>query len=226
MGDKVLINSTTHDLENRKIPNGSIGIVVEIEPQFKVRWSDETISSFRKAGKTKSKNKTSNDRFTLAFSITVHKCQGMTLKGNVIIDPSRLFALHHLYVALTRATKFENIYLTEPLTFQTLCKTTPIECYAKPVHNLNRLRRMANTYKHEDETLTESYLKEMLNNQQNQCHYCRCPLTMRFGLPNSLTLDRLDDSLSHTRANCVMSCHGCNSSHANNIVKQYLPQPI
>ena len=116
---------------------------------------------------------------------------------------------------MTRATKFSNIYLTEPLTFQTLCKTTPIQGYAKTIHNLNRLRRMAQTYKAEDETLTEEYLKEMLEKQNNQCHYCRCPLTLRFGLPQSLTLDRLNDSLTHTRANCVYSCHSCNSSHMN-----------
>mgnify|MGYP000432594644 CR=1 FL=1 len=53
---------------------------------------------------------------TIAMAITVHKAQGMTYKGNVCIDTSRLFAENHLYVAISRATCLKNIYLTAPIT--------------------------------------------------------------------------------------------------------------
>ena len=42
IGDKVICNSTCHDLENRKVPNGSIGIIQAVSPKFKVKWVDET----------------------------------------------------------------------------------------------------------------------------------------------------------------------------------------
>ena len=220
VGDKVICNSTCHDLENKKVPNGSIGIIIEVSPKFKVRWADETESTFKCAGKTKSKNKANNNRFTLAYATTAHKIQGTTLKGNLIIDPSRLFSLHHLYVALTRAVSFKNIYLTEPITFNILKKTTPIIGYVKPVHQLNKLKRLAQKYQAEDSTMTEDYLKEMIDKQHNKCYYCKVPLCERFGMPQSLTLDRLNDSLQHTRANCVISCSSCNSSHMNNVLKK------
>ena len=62
----------------------------------------------------------------VAMALTVHKSQGKTLEGNVIIDPSRLFERNQLYVAITRATKFENIYLTCPITFYQFCKTVKV----------------------------------------------------------------------------------------------------
>ena len=220
VGDKVICNTTCHDLENKKVPNGSIGIIIEITPKFKVRWADETESTFKCAGKTKSKNKANNSRFTLAYATTVHKIQGTTLKGNLIIDPSRLFSLHHLYVALTRAVSFKNIYLTEPITFNILKKTTHIIGFPKPVHQLNKLKRLAQKYRNEDPNLTECYFKKMLENQQNLCFYCHCPMTLRFGLQQSLTIDRFRDDDIHRIGNVCLSCHGCNSSHANCILNK------
>jgi hypothetical protein len=51
----------------------------------------------------------------LAYAMTVHKSQGKTIHGNLIINPTRLFAKNHLYVAITRATSLNNIYLTAPI---------------------------------------------------------------------------------------------------------------
>jgi ATP-dependent exoDNAse (exonuclease V) alpha subunit len=52
---------------------------------------------------------------TISYGITVHKCQGKTITGKIVINPTRLFAKNHLYVALTRATCLNNIYLTTPI---------------------------------------------------------------------------------------------------------------
>ena len=51
----------------------------------------------------------------IAYAMTVHKSQGKTISGKLIINPTRLFAKNHLYVALTRATCLSNIYLTSPI---------------------------------------------------------------------------------------------------------------
>ena len=63
---------------------------------------------------------------SLAFALTVHKAQGQTKTGNVVINPSRLFAKNHLYVALTRATSSENVYFTTLMTKRILLKTLNI----------------------------------------------------------------------------------------------------
>jgi hypothetical protein len=55
------------------------------------------------------------DNWKLNFASTAHKVQGKTYSGNVIINPTRLFEKNHLYVAITRATHFNNIYFTQPL---------------------------------------------------------------------------------------------------------------
>jgi hypothetical protein len=74
VGCKVICNIKCYDLEKRMIPNGSIGIITEMRP-FKVQW-EETISTFKGIGK----NNSGKSRFNIAYALTVHKCQGRTLK--------------------------------------------------------------------------------------------------------------------------------------------------
>lgn len=50
----------------------------------------------------------------VAFGLTYHKCQGMTLQY-VNVDPSEIFSTSMLYVALSRATSLSHIYLTQPI---------------------------------------------------------------------------------------------------------------
>lgn len=113
VGCKVICNIKCHDLEKKMVPNGSIGIITSLSP-FSVQWEDSSISTFKCIGK---------QRFTIAYGLTVHKCQGRTLKRNVIINPTRFFEKNHLYVALTRATCFNNIFLTKKMSFDMFCKT-------------------------------------------------------------------------------------------------------
>ena len=47
----------------------------------------------------------------LAYAITIHKSQGMTIQGSLVIDLSRIFAYGLGYVALSRATSLNNIYI-------------------------------------------------------------------------------------------------------------------
>ena len=68
----------------------------------------------------------STSNFTPAHGLTVHKAQGKTIKRNVIINPSRLFSKNHLYVALTRAVKFSNVYFTEPITLNVFKRTVNV----------------------------------------------------------------------------------------------------
>ena len=124
VGSKVISNMTCKDLAGNTVANGDIGIVNSISP-LRIAFSTDTnseVSTFRSVGK----NKSGRQRFTPSYALTVHKAQGRTIIRNVVINPSRLFAKNHLYVALTRATKFSSIYLTEPMKFSTFCKTVNV----------------------------------------------------------------------------------------------------
>ena len=123
-GSKIMCNITCKDLEGNKVPNGSIGIIESMEPDLvKINWGN-SCSSFKGLG-TDSKAK-GKAKFTLAYALTIHKSQGKTIKRNVIINPSRLFSKNHLYVALTRATTFNSIFLTQPMSMNTFMKTVKI----------------------------------------------------------------------------------------------------
>ena len=48
-------------------------------------------------------------------AMTIHRVQGKTYNNNVVFDPTTLFEKNHLYVAMSRATHLENIYLVQKL---------------------------------------------------------------------------------------------------------------
>jgi hypothetical protein len=47
--------------------------------------------------------------FDIKVAMTVHKAQGITACGSVVIDPVRMWEPAHFYVALSRAIKLENV---------------------------------------------------------------------------------------------------------------------
>ena len=214
-GAKVICQITCKDLDKNKVPNGKIGIVVKNEPRdFQVKWDDDTISKFKGSGALKvNKGKS---RFKPAAAITIHKCQGKTLKQSVVISPSRLFERNHLYVAVTRATCLNNIFLTEPITFSGFCRTVFVlnESKVKQVEVKSpniRLERMATHYKKEEPRLTLNKLADMRVKQNNQCCYCKIPMADTHGYDESITLERISNDKPHTLDNIKLACSKCNS---------------
>jgi hypothetical protein len=215
-GCKVICNIKCQDLEKNTVPNGAIGIIETMKP-FKIRWGQGKTSTFKGVGK----NNSGNPRFTPAYGLTIHKAQGKTIKRNVIINPSRLFAKNHLYVALTRATKFSSVYFTEPMTFETFRRTVFVREDSRTsggnrqpeLRKVSRERRMVKTYIKEEPKLTVRFLENMRKNQDNKCCYCGVDMCSAYGEPQSITLERINDSKPHILSNIKLCCFACNSAH-------------
>jgi hypothetical protein len=223
VGSKVICQTGCNNLGGSRIPKGKVLTVIKNEHgDFQV--SDNPILGvthrFKSAGLLKpGKGKS---RFAPAMALTVHKSQGKTLRGNVVIDPTRLFERNHLYTALTRATCFVNIHLTAPIVFHQFARTAFVVGVSKEPTNLNskRLESMVATYKHEEPRLTYKFLSDMRVTQNNFCCYCKAPMVDTFGYDDSITLERIDDAKRHVLENVKLACFKCNSLHVkdpNNI---------
>lgn len=121
-GAQVMMLKNT--LQKQGIINGSIGVVVGFTQEEKLpkvkfnngeiyvisyeEWSIEIFNDI-----TLEKEKKASIRqipLTLAWAITIHKSQGMTL-DYVICDLSKVFAEGQAYVALSRVRSIEGLYL-------------------------------------------------------------------------------------------------------------------
>ena len=116
---KVIMDRTVKDTNGLTIAKGQVGLVIELNEKKVIIQFDSSLSVLNY----------SPTLFKPAYGLTVHKTQGRTLKGNVIINPTRLFTINHLYVALTRATSLKSIYLTHKITLNILSKTANIIDY-------------------------------------------------------------------------------------------------
>lgn len=126
-----LVMTTMND-KDKGIVNGSIGIVEDLtETEITVRIIDKNNERTVKLNKWKwenyeykvSKGKMSKTRVgtflqfpvQLAWAMTIHKSQGKTME-KLLLDKGRgMFANGQTYVALSRCTSFEGLYLSKPL---------------------------------------------------------------------------------------------------------------
>ena len=58
------------------------------------------------------------------------------------------------------------------------------------------------------------FLLEQWTTQEQLCYYCKCEMLLEFNKtkmnPQKITIQRLDNELAHTKANCVFACFDCN----------------
>ena len=130
IGAKVLI--TVNDSEQRFF-NGSLGKVVAFDPVRekiqvelhengmlvwleKYKWDDDhrnvVDSSEVKSKKKKEINKVWQYPLKLAWAISIHKSQGMTLE-KAYIEPSKCFSPGQFYTAVSRVKSLDGLFLAE-----------------------------------------------------------------------------------------------------------------
>lgn len=107
-----------------KYKNGSLGTIVAIKAD---KYIDVMLQNNKRVRITYVKSANNPDVFilpvTLAYAITIHKCQGLTLTGHInILCDDDFFAPAMLYVALSRATDMSHVHLLNyNLTQKSLC---------------------------------------------------------------------------------------------------------
>ena len=63
----------------------------------------------------------------------------------------------------------------------------------------------------EEEYVTAGFLLEKFQEQETACYWCGVEMQIQDRqADDGLTIERLDNSIAHTRANCVLACFECN----------------
>lgn len=99
---------------------GGISVKVERVNTTKTRWSDKNNEAVEEHLIT-----LSQFPMTLAFAITIHKSQGMSL-ADYVIETNEIFAPSQFYVALSRSVSAHRVTLTKPnRSWEKLCFVHP-----------------------------------------------------------------------------------------------------
>ncbi len=94
----------------------SDGVVVKLEraAMAKTQWKEKSVEG-KKEMMEEAKFSVHQFPVALAFAITIHKSQGMSIE-DLIIETTEIFAPSQFYVALSRATSPHRLILKQPLT--------------------------------------------------------------------------------------------------------------
>jgi ATP-dependent DNA helicase PIF1 len=112
-----------HCVNKESLVNGTRGIVTEASARcVKVLWENETVplvllphtEEWRVPGFPKARVCTHHYSIMLAWALTVHKTQGLTLE-EIVFNVSNMFADGHLYVGASRTRSGDGLYLTGTL---------------------------------------------------------------------------------------------------------------
>jgi energy-coupling factor transporter ATP-binding protein EcfA2 len=103
-----------------KIPDSNSSGKQKIYEVERVEWEKVRYEFDEKKGEIIPKKIGSFTQFPLrlAWAITIHKSQGKTFDEVLIDKGRRAFAPGQIYVALSRCTSLEGVYLTQPITRQ------------------------------------------------------------------------------------------------------------
>jgi hypothetical protein len=124
---------TKNDVVERRWVNGTLGtvkhcdedsVVVATERDGKMRHLEVSAEVWRAIRYEPGSNGTLKEKevgkyeqlpLTLAWATTIHKAQGLTLDQVVLDATGGFFAPGHLYVALSRVRRLEDLFLKQPL---------------------------------------------------------------------------------------------------------------
>lgn len=115
------------------------GVTIEVSPH---KWTSNSYSFDKKTKRMKATEIGSFKQLPvrLAWSVTIHKSQGMTF-DRVIVDAEHSFSHGQVYVALSRATDMEHLILSSPIKKDCLSVDTRILNFIKSMEMLQQTNR-------------------------------------------------------------------------------------
>ena len=130
--------------------------------------------------------------------------QGITVKDQKMT----IFEYNHpymddntFYVACTRTNSFKNVSFFNS-------KKDNVSYYKRCMNKIE-------DYKYQDEKANRATGEDYITpawilHKYMKCNHCNDHLDI-----DQFTVDRKDDNIAHTKANCVISCLQCNRAHVN-----------
>jgi len=99
-----------------------------------------------------------------------------------------------------------------------LCNN-PIDVTIKNmIHHSRRTDKYKNLFD-ELNFIDYSFVKNLIDNCDNKCHYCQCELQYTYYNHTLGTIERLNNNLGHIKSNCVIACKNCNCTKVGNSLK-------
>ena len=163
--------------------------------------------------------------FKLPYASTCYCVQGLSFEGPITIFDAYKADYNSSYVdrnfvwtALTRATDLSQITIYAPQKQVDANKGEKIKQYLK--------MKIAG-YKHQDtkagrnfesqEYVTIDWINDEYERIHGQCCVCTIPLeiVVKEQVTSNLTIDRLDNSIAHTKTNVRLCCKTCNVTRGN-----------
>ena len=154
------------------------------------------------------------NNFSLPYCNTVHSSQGDKIAEKFIIADWKvpMADLNWLYTAITRCTQLDDIYFLE----ECLKDINMVNTFTEKIRKYKEQDRKAGRDINEEDYLTVDYMISVGINQSWTCPTCGKYMSCEKSAANKFTMDRQNNKLGHTRANCPRAlCHVCNSAKAD-----------
>lgn len=187
------------DDKNYRFIRNDIYKIIEInENKVKLKGYDNEIVEI---------NNTQLIKFDYIYASTVHSSQGKTIDEPYIICDydSDCADKEWLYVALTRTISFDNVYIL-------FSNSRTIKDVKNKIKSYKTQDKKAKRNYKEHEYINYKWITDRLRRINYKCERCLIPLQPSKDL-YQWTVNRIDNSIAHTKINCEITCLSCNHSY-------------
>ena len=153
----------------------------------------------------------------MPYCSTVHSAQGDTIDDKITIFDcnSPYVDRNYIWTALTRVKRLDDVTIfkhsDQEIKSLNYCKVH--QYFKLKVLGYKHQDRIAKRTHDENEYVTHNEVWDQFK-EQKVCTYCKEPLYIYLNKQNNInsniTLDRKDNTLFHSKQNCVLCCKSCN----------------
>lgn len=158
--------------------------------------------------------------FTYNYCYTSIQTQGDTYKDTnlVIFDMfSSLFSGRGIYTSIGRATSLDRVYVYtgKDINYSFVRDELRDKFLQSRINSHKEADRLADRPFRDEDFVDSQWVLDKFQHGNPKCH-CGKSLTLDISNKHHLfSIDRIHNSLPHTRDNCILSCYHCNTSRKN-----------